>query len=118
MYIGTSSKNHGENNFCSFRRTESIQTTKITFFYNRFPFLNNGSIKPMGPFRVQFLLKDNTWNSRYNISKNDQYSNLSTHWTIVILIFLSKTKMKKSSRLTSKRAVFAQKFNTTIGNLL
>ena len=29
----------------------------------------------MGPFRVQLLLKDNTWNTRNNIPKIGQYSN-------------------------------------------
>ena len=39
----------------------------------------------MGRFRIQFLLKDNTWSTRYNISKNDRYGFSSTQWTLVTL---------------------------------
>ena len=35
----------------------------------------------MGRFWIQLLLEDNTWSTRYNISKNDRYSDLSTQWT-------------------------------------
>ena len=38
MYIETSSGNHGNNVFCSFERTDIIQFTNITFYYNRFLF--------------------------------------------------------------------------------
>ena len=34
MYIETSSANHGSNVFCSFKRTDIIQKTNITFYYN------------------------------------------------------------------------------------
>ena len=37
----------------------------------------------MGRFRFQLLLKDNTWITRYNISKNVRYSDTSTDWTLV-----------------------------------
>ena len=40
----------------------------------------------MGRFRIQLLLEDNTWNTRYNIAKNDRYSDTSTYWTLVNLI--------------------------------
>ena len=43
MYIETSSGNHGNNVFCSFERTDIIQITNITFFYNRFSLLTNDS---------------------------------------------------------------------------
>ena len=39
----------------------------------------------MGRFRTQLLLEDNTWCTRYNIPKNDQYSNSLTQWTLVSL---------------------------------
>ena len=32
----------------------------------------------MGRFRIQLLLEDNTWSTRYTITKNDRYSNIST----------------------------------------
>ena len=77
MYIETSSNNHG-NVFLSFERTDIIQISNITFYYNRFSFLTNDSLKPMGMFRIQLLLKANTWSTRHNIPKNDRYSDTST----------------------------------------
>ena len=81
MYIETSSNNHGNNAFVSFERTDIIQFTNITFYYNRFSILTNDSLKSMGRFRIQLLLEDNTWSTRYNISKNDRYIDSSTDWT-------------------------------------
>ena len=39
----------------------------------------------MGHFRIQLLLGDNTWSTRYNIPKNDRYIDNSTDWTLVTL---------------------------------
>ena len=39
----------------------------------------------MGRFRIQLILKDNTWSTRYNIPKFDRYSDSSTDWTKLIL---------------------------------
>ena len=44
----------------------------------------------MGRFRIKLLLEDNTWSTRYNIPENDRYSDTSTDWTLVILIFTEK----------------------------
>ena len=41
----------------------------------------------MARFRIQKLLEDNTWSTRYNIPKNDRYSDTSTNWTLVGLYF-------------------------------
>ena len=41
----------------------------------------------MGRFRVQLLLEDNTWSTRYNTPKNDRYNDTSTDWTLVKLNF-------------------------------
>ena len=41
----------------------------------------------MGRFRIQLLLEDNTWNTRYNIPNNDRYSDSSTKWTKLCLNF-------------------------------
>ena len=87
MYIETSSNNHGNNVFVSFERTDIFQISNITFYYNRFSILTNNSLKPMGRFGIQLLLEDNTWSTRYNIPKNDRFSDSSTDWTIVNLIF-------------------------------
>ena len=79
MYIETSSVNHGhEGVFVSWERTDSIQLTNITFCYKRFSILTNDSIKSRGRFGIHLLLEDNTWSTRYNIPKNDRYSDTST----------------------------------------
>ena len=85
MYIETSSNNHGSNVFVSLERTDIIQITNIAFYYNRFSILTSDSLKSMGTFRVQLLLEDITWTTRYNITKHDRYSDTSTDWTLVNL---------------------------------
>ena len=87
MYIETSSNNHGNNVFVSFERTDIIQITSIAFYFNRFSILTNDNLKLMGRFRIQLLLEDNTRSTRYNIPKNDRYSDISTDWTLVSLNF-------------------------------
>ena len=88
MYIETSSNNHGhERVFVSWERTDIIQISNITFYYNRFSILTNNSKESMGRFRIELLVEDNTWSTRYNIPKNDRYSNSSTQWTLVNLNF-------------------------------
>ena len=88
MYIETSSNNHGhERVFVSWERTDIIQISNITFYYNRFSILTNDSLKSMGRFRIQLLLEDNTWSTRYNIPKNDRYSDSSTDWSKLSLNF-------------------------------
>ena len=39
----------------------------------------------MGRSKIQLFLEDNTWSFRYNIPKNDRYSDTSTDWTRVSL---------------------------------
>ena len=87
MYIETSSNSHGNNVFVSWERTDIIQINNITFYYNRFSILTNDSKKSMGRFRIQLLLENNTWSTRYNIPKNDRYSDSSTQWTKLSLNF-------------------------------
>ena len=87
MYKETSSNNNGNNVFCSFERTDIIQITNITFHYNGFSILSNDILKAMGRCRIQLLLEDNTWSTRYNIPKNDRFSDTSTDWTLVSLNF-------------------------------
>ena len=64
MYIETSSNNNGEKVFVSFERTDIIQITKITIYYNRFSILTSPDHKSMSRFRIQLLLVDNTWNTQ------------------------------------------------------
>ena len=89
MYIETSSENHGhERVFVSWERTDIIQITNITFYFNRLSILTNDSLKPIRRFRIQLLLEDNTRSTHYTIPKNSQYSNSSTNWKIFNLDFI------------------------------
>ena len=87
MYIETSSGNHGNNVFCSFERADIIQITNKTFYYNRFSILADDNLKAMGPFRIQLILEENTWNTRYTIAKNTQYSDNPSDWNLLNLDF-------------------------------
>ena len=80
MYIETSSNNNGDNVFCSFERTDIIQISNITFYYNRF---SAGGSTSRGRFRMQLLSDDNTWSTQYTIAKKTHYSDTSTDWTLV-----------------------------------
>ena len=87
MYIETSSNNNGKNVFVSWERTDILQRTNIPFHDDRFLNLTSDTLKAMGRFRIQLLLKDNIWSTRLNIPKNERYSNSSTQWLIVNLKF-------------------------------
>ena len=87
IYIERSSNNHGNKVFVSFERTDIIQISNISFYYNRFTILTNDSIKSMRCFRIHLLLEDKTWSTRCNIPKDDRYSDLSTDWTKLSLMF-------------------------------
>ena len=87
-YLETSSNNSvSDNVFCIFERTENIQNTDITFYYNRISILTNDSVKSMGHLRYQFTLEDDTWSTRYIAPIDDRYSDSSTDWTSVSLNF-------------------------------
>ena len=59
MYIETSSNNSGNDNiFVSWERTDFIQISNLTFFYNRYSILTDESIKSMDRFRTQLLLEN------------------------------------------------------------
>ena len=87
MYIETSSKNHGSNVFVSWERTDIIQISNITFYYNRFSILTNDNLKNMGRFRIQLLSDDNTRSTQYTIDKNTQYSDSESDWELLNLDF-------------------------------
>ena len=96
MYIETSSNNHGhERVFVSFERTDIIQISNITFYYNRFSILNNEDKKSMGRIRILILLEDNTWSTQYTIAKNTQYSDSESEWKLLNLdIFIENYGIK------------------------
>ena len=94
MYIDTTSNNHGNNVFVSFERTDIIQITNITFYYNRFS-ISDINFRSMGRFRVQLLLDDNVWTTQYTIGKNEGYSNNS----ILILSLVEPDILRQSKFL-------------------
>ena len=92
MYIETTGNNNNQNNnganvFVTLQRTDIIQITNITFYYNRFSILTNDSLISMGRFKIQLLSEDNTWHSQYTIAKNSQYSSSSIEWSFLNLDF-------------------------------
>ena len=90
MYTETSSNNQGNNVVVRFERTDIIYIIVIPFYYNTFSILTNDSLKAMGRFRIQLLLEDNTWSTRYNLPKNDRFSDTSTDWTQLGLNFTAE----------------------------
>ena len=88
MYMETSSNIDGDDKiFVFWERTDNIQFTKITFSYNRFSNLTIISLKSMGRFRVQLLLEDDTWKTKFHMGRNSNYSGSSTHWSSLNLDF-------------------------------
>ena len=88
MYIETSRNNSGNDIvFVSWDRTDVVQISNISFYYNRYSILTDDSKKAMGRFRIRFLLENNTWTTQYTIAENTQYSNTSTEWTLLNLDF-------------------------------
>ena len=50
------------------------------FFYNRF-------LKSMGGFQIQFLLLNPHWQTKCTFGEKTNYSNTSTEWTLLDLVF-------------------------------
>ena len=86
MYIESSGNNNGDYTFVRLIRTDIIQIRNITFYYNRFS-ISDESLKAMGRFRIQLLMKDNTWKKKYTIEKNSQFSDSSTESSLKNLDF-------------------------------
>ena len=87
LHIETSSNNHSNSVFISFERKDIKQNFNITFYYNRLSILTNDSLKATSRSRIQLLLEDITWSTRYNIPINGRYSNPSRDWTLVSFNF-------------------------------
>ena len=49
----------------------------------------------MAHVKIQLLLSDNTWSTRYHIPKNDKYSDSSTNWILASLNFSFKNYVIK-----------------------
>ena len=72
MYIETSGNNNNQNNngynvFVTLQRTDIIQITIITFYYNRFS-SSDDNLRAMGRFRIQLLLENDIWTTQYILS--------------------------------------------------
>ena len=87
MYIETTSNNSGNYVFVSMERTDIIQISKLTFYYNRISILTSDSNESMVRFRIQLLLEDHTWSTQYTVPKKDQYRDISRDWTLLNLNF-------------------------------
>ena len=95
IYVETSSKKYGNIVFVRFERTDLIQITIKSLYFIKFSSLIRGSLNSMDRFRLQLILEDNTWSTRYNIPITDRYSDSSKDWTLLILNFtLSKLGIK------------------------
>ena len=68
MYIETSSNNNRENVILSFERTDIVQSSNITFYYNIFSSSDTNSRAMVG-LEFNFVLDDNTWSTQLTISK-------------------------------------------------
>ena len=88
MYIETSRNiSCSKSAFVSFKCTDIIQMSNITFYHERFSISTNNSLPSLSRFKIQLLLADNIWSTAYNIPKNDRYSDSSTDWTLLSLNF-------------------------------
>ena len=87
IYLDTSPNDHGNSVFVNWERTDVIQITNITFYHNGFSILTNDNLKSMDRFRIQLLLENITWSTRYNTAENYRYSDTSADWTLVRLNF-------------------------------
>ena len=84
MYIETTVPNHGSNVFTSWERTDIIQITNITFYFNRYSILTNDDLKNMGRLRIQLLLENGIWTTENTIDKNTQ-NTAATEWKLLNL---------------------------------
>ena len=86
MYIESSSNNNGNHTYVRLIRTDIIQISNITLYYNRFS-SSDESLRSMGRFRIDILLDNNTWINKYIITENTQFNNSSSEWTLLSLDF-------------------------------
>ena len=96
MFFETSSKKHGNGTvFVSSEKIYIVQISNITFFYNRCSISTNDSLKSGGGVRIQLLLQEGTWSTRYNIPKNDPSRDTPIDWTLVNFNFTVENYVTK-----------------------
>ena len=83
MYIESSGNNNSEA-YVKLIRTDNIQISNISFYYNRYS-SSDENLRWMGRLSISILLDDNTWTNKYVIQENTQYSNTSSEWTLLSL---------------------------------
>ena len=86
MYLESSGNNNGDNTYVILSRTDIIQITNISFYYNRFS-ISDENLRGMPRFRIQILLENDNWENKFTIDKNSQFSNSSTEWSYLNLDF-------------------------------
>ena len=86
MYFESSGGNNGNHTYVRLIRTDIIQITNITFYYNRYS-IDDANLKAMGRFRIDLLKDDDSWETQYTIEKNSQYSLTSTEWSLLSINF-------------------------------
>ena len=89
MYIESNSNNSGPYTYVIMTRTDIIQISNITFYYNRYSSTNE-NLRSMGRFRIELLKDNNSWETQYTIEKNTQYSLSSIEWTLLSLDFANE----------------------------
>ena len=82
MYFETSGNNSGSNTYIKLIRTDIIQISNISFYYNRYS-ATDPDLRAMGRVSIDILLDDNTLVNKYLIQENTQYSDSSTEWTLL-----------------------------------
>ena len=83
MYIEPSGNNNNDA-YVRMKRTDIIQITNISFYYNRYS-SSDENLRSMGRLSISVLLDDNTWTNKYVIQNNDQYSTSPTEWSLLSL---------------------------------
>ena len=84
MYLETSGVHNGDGTYAILTRTDIIQITNISFYYNRFS-ISDEDLRAMPRFRIQILSQNNEWENKYTIEKNSQYSATSIEWSLLNL---------------------------------
>ena len=89
MYLESSGSNNGDNTYVILNRTDIIQITNISFYYNRFS-ISDKNLRAMPRFRIEILLENVNWENKFTIEKISQFSNSSTEWSYLNLDFTRK----------------------------
>ena len=82
MYVETSSNNHEAHHVMVYsEKTDNIHISNMKFYYNIFS-TTDSNLRGMGRFRIQLLLEDNSWSTKYNVPKNNHFSRGLTQWNL------------------------------------